>query len=1113
MNKFLNKLKYFWPVLGIFITVFILFLTNYKPGTYLTGWDNLHPEFNFGLNIQRSIFAVWQEYQGLGLLGGMGHAADIVHQVFLLFLSPFIPNSMLRYTWTFLMLFAGSTGTYFFLKTLFFKKDDLKNITAAFFGEVFYLLNLATIQTFYAPFEAFIAHFASLPWLLLSSILFLHSPNKKMALFVSFILFISTPQAYIPTLFVVYILSFLLYFSVAFFQSKTKKKLLSSGTKLAILIGIINSFWLVPFTYFTLTNSSVNINSKINQMATQTIFSQNKEFGKITDTILLKGFWFQNIDLNKNGDFSYMLAPWKNHLSHLPVIIIGFVFFALILLGLYTCVKTKNKATFPFVILFVFAFTMLATAAPPFSWIDELFRLVPLFNQAFRFPFTKFSILAGFLYSVFFALGFYTLANIASLYLKRFYLILLTVLFLSLIAIFSFPAFQGHLIYDKERLVIPQEYFQLFNFFDKQDKNTRIANFPQQTFWGWTSYKWGYGGSGFLWYGIKQPILDRAFDVWSRESEQYYLEASNALYSKDAIAFENVLNKYQISWILMDKNIINPSSPKSLFTKESEAIFDKIPSVSKVKIFGNIDVYKVDLKDKPKSFIYAVQNPQLASNAFWKNQDKAYENFGTYQNSENGTLYPFSGLFSGKTEKENAASITENASSIKLKREIDTQTISFLSIPAFSDTEHIIPVRLELKKDEKNNFVVTFSLVAPQIFLDGKKVWGESLEIPAFIIPEKSEFPLTLDVNGVLRIDIKKENLGKPFSTTFLSLDENNTFTLSSRATEIVKPYVISPSLLKSFQQNEKKISINSSLKKASLEVEVPKIQDEYLSFALSDFSKQKVKNCDNYRRGQYSGELVSNSGIKLSSKNATACIDYYKDTLLHSEGYAVFLKSKNIKGRGLHFWVLNEDEKFAPIDTYVTKTKNFYQHAFALPPMEKNGRGYSFHMENISIEDEEENEITNLSAYQIPYRFVSDITFVKNLNPIALSKNISDTLIDVKHPDESQYFVDLQPIDNIKQPNTLVLSQSYSKGWKAYLIQNSKSGIKNRLNNTFPFIFGKEIKNHTVINGWSNGWVLENTKKVNITILYLPQYLEYAGFALLFGLIFYIGVKFLKRN
>ncbi|MEJ2276721.1 MAG: hypothetical protein P8Y70_03075, partial [Candidatus Lokiarchaeota archaeon] len=64
--------------------------------------------------------------------------------------------------------------------------------------------------------------------------------------------------------------------------------------------------------------------------------------------------------------------------------------------------------------------------------------------------------------------------------------------------------------------------FELYEFFGKAPKQARVAFFPVQTFWGWNFYSWNYRGSGFLWYGIEQPILDRAFDVWSKHNEDYY---------------------------------------------------------------------------------------------------------------------------------------------------------------------------------------------------------------------------------------------------------------------------------------------------------------------------------------------------------------------------------------------------------------------------------------------------------------------------------------------------------------------------------------------------------------------------------------------------------------
>jgi len=107
ISTFKSLFSRFWPIIILFLINASLFVINFKPRTYLTGWDNLHPEFSLGVNIQRSIFAVWQEYQSLGLLGGMGHASDLPRQIYLLLLSLFLPQNTLRYFSTFTMLFLG----------------------------------------------------------------------------------------------------------------------------------------------------------------------------------------------------------------------------------------------------------------------------------------------------------------------------------------------------------------------------------------------------------------------------------------------------------------------------------------------------------------------------------------------------------------------------------------------------------------------------------------------------------------------------------------------------------------------------------------------------------------------------------------------------------------------------------------------------------------------------------------------------------------------------------------------------------------------------------------------------------------------------------------------
>jgi hypothetical protein len=159
-NKFKLLLKILFPLTLIIITGFICF-KNYTPGTYLIGWDSIHPEFNFPEAFRRVWEGVWRAEQGVGAVAAHSHMADLPRIVFLWFESFVFPASFLRYSYVFLCLILGPLGIYFFLKYVFRKeKESVWIFPAAFLGALFYLLNLGTLQNFYVPFEMFTAAYA-----------------------------------------------------------------------------------------------------------------------------------------------------------------------------------------------------------------------------------------------------------------------------------------------------------------------------------------------------------------------------------------------------------------------------------------------------------------------------------------------------------------------------------------------------------------------------------------------------------------------------------------------------------------------------------------------------------------------------------------------------------------------------------------------------------------------------------------------------------------------------------------------------------------------------------------------------------------------------------------
>lgn len=584
IRKFPRIITKTWPIYVILVISISLAFLNLSQGTFLTGWDNLHPEFNISNNLKRAIFSVWQEYRSLGLLGGMAHSADIPRILLIHILSILrTPSELIRYITTFIPLVIGPLGVYFlFYHHIFRGKLDSKTSQfASFFGSLFYLLNLNTLQTFYVPFETFTWFYGALPWLIYSVISYLLSPTPFKASILFLIAVLSTPAFYVETMFIVFFVTIAPFFIEYLTHKRTSFSSIRNVISSGITLVVPNLFWLLPIVFFVFTNSSVAETTRINIISSPETYSRNLEFANPKDLSLLKGFLFNYLDLQANNKYGYLLSPWRNHLDNIVVGVIGFASFFLILIGLYYSIKKSFRWASAFSGVLFVCFFFLSGGS---QFMD---KYIPLIGQLFRSPFTKFSIPLSLCYSFFFAIGTIFLLDIFSYLHSRytFYLTLFTITFALLL--YMSPAFSGSLISPNVRRSIPSEYFELFDFFNSQDKSSRVASFPQNDFWGWIYYDWGYRGSGFLWEGIKQPLLDRAFDVWDKSSEKYYEEISSAIYSNNFILFDSLIEKYAIKYVLIDTHVIPADSRSDLHNKELRYWLDNSTKYSLVKNANN----------------------------------------------------------------------------------------------------------------------------------------------------------------------------------------------------------------------------------------------------------------------------------------------------------------------------------------------------------------------------------------------------------------------------------------------------------------------------------------------------------------------------------------------
>lgn len=1007
MLKIIKKIG-IWPLLLAVIAI-VLCIVNYSSNTWLSGWDTLHPEFNFLLYFKRIFFSVWQEHQGLGALATQAHASEIPRMFILYPLSLLLPENLLRYGYFFLTLIVGPLGMFYFLHYVIFKsaKENTRNL-ASFAGGLFYLLNLGTLQQFYLPLEMFATHFATLPLLALFAFKILHEGGKKNYIIFVLLTFFNASIAHTPTLFYAYFLGLTVFVFGYLIQRKNLWKKCLAILGLTI---IINCFWLLPHLYFVFTSGNIVQDSKISLMFSQTAISTGQKFGNFKDTLFLKNYLFEwgKYD-NDSNQFVKLFGEWNPHLAKLGVIIVQYVLSGMVLIGLFLSIKNKRNQGLPVLGIFLISFLLIANDAPVLSNLYELLQKnIPLFKEALRFPYTKFSILLVFSQAVFFSVFWEKFVEKLLIVFKKNkekeIIFDLAILIMAMLIYFTLPAFKGNLINQDMKVKFPPEYFSAMEYLNNQE-NGRIALLPIHQYWGWIYHNWDYEGAGFEWFGLKDPLLDREFDRWNPNNEQFYWEASYAVYSKNLFLLENVLEKYQIRWLVVDGSTINPSSSKTLFDDEVKEIFSKSKKISFIQTFGKIKIYKINLETQVKNFVYLENDLPVVNDYQWGNEDKGYEEFGNYISISNEPLiayYPYRSLFTGRKTDEIEVGIKDFGDRFVFEKTLPENVKKYTLVFPWYKGEELVEI-------DKNDFSQAKYPIPTAEILEGKIM---------VTVPK---------VKGLF-----------------------------------------------------------------SAEIDSTKIENALKEKNCNQFGKGTVKNVNK-------GEKIELEAIDANNCSAS----FYLPDLSHKFAYLISAQTKNIFGKPLLFWLENLTNRKADMELYLDENATSYNlnptSYIIQPPMSFDGLGYTLHFDNISIGREQTiNELGKITVNPIPYEFLTKIKLVASSKQQAVRETGSTSILEVKHPNPAVYEIKID--QQITDSSTLVLSQAYHEGWKAYEVDSSKQQVVSNIGFLAP-VFGKEIKDHVQVNNWENGWnLLTDSYRLQATsyvLIFMPQYLEFLGFLLL---------------
>lgn len=631
-----------FPIIIILISLLIIF-QSYAPDTILSGWDTLHPEFDFSIYFKR-IFSVWQSHQGLGAPPAQSHLGDLPHAIILWLLSFFLPITMLRYVFILSMLIIGPLGVYFFLKDNLFHKNNNGKVFASI-GALFYLLNLTTLQNFYTPLEMFAVFYGFLGWFFWVVQQFIVKNIKKNLIFLTIITLLLTPSSHTATLWYIFYFFFILFLFASLLINHFPKKLTQISLFLIIYVFIINSFWILPNIYYVFNHSSEVRLSKTHRLLSNEFFLKSQKRGTIQDLVLGTNFPFDwSIYDFEKKIYVPEMEVWNNHINNPLVKTWGYFVYLIFLAGVVLAFKKKQKLLLSFTPIILLCLFFLRNANFPFTHFFLFLRdYFGFFSEILRFPFTKFSLMYFFLFSIFAA---YALSQINDFLEKKFsrkIVIYLFIIVASVQMLFMQPAFETGYLSPKMKVTIPRDYFQLFELL-KNNPSKRILSLPLYNESGWVYHDWGYQGAGFLWFGIDNPLLDREFDRWYHFNEQAYQEFSHALYSNNSLSFSNLLNKYRIEYLLIDHSTTNMNQ-KTLkqiaYIQESEKIIKQIPSASLYFRTGFLDLYRID---KINQDIEIITNlPKIAPVYRNSLHDQAYEDYTDYisTNNQADIIYPF----------------------------------------------------------------------------------------------------------------------------------------------------------------------------------------------------------------------------------------------------------------------------------------------------------------------------------------------------------------------------------------------------------------------------------------------------------------------------------------
>ena len=1079
----------------IILIILVLWLTisNYQPGTTLSGWDTIHPEFDLSMYFQRTFFGAWQTHQGLGAPAAQSHLAEITRLPLVWALQIF-PTELNRYLFIFICYAVGCFGFYFFVYKHWLAKakgkvSEISNVGKkwiAMTGALAYSLNLIVLQHFFSPLEMFAVHFATLPFLFWTLLNFLQKPSFKTAGWFFLVQVLSTSTAHTATLW--YIVTLLVgIFAVTWllidwvkgpstlkaksFKTKTLQMLAIMGLVLAA-----NLFWLAPNLYYVFSHSHYVRESIISRSFSSHGFWSNVAFGGLDNVLIGRNFLFDWRQFDyETYESVQVFADWAEYWESSFTFILFYVAGIISLFGIVVGALRKNWHVLPVVLVLLITVFFLNNFNFPSAPVFGLIWQNNFAREALRLPFTKFSLAYAFFISIFFSEAILWLWQKFKSIKVRAVLIILASL---IIAVPMLPAFTGHLINPKMQVKFPSAYQEFREWMrTHHDHQQRVLQLPITSYHGWDRIYWpengegrgarGYFGQGFQWFGLPQALIHREFDRWVDTNEGLYRQLRLAMVEHDWERVYKILNQYQIKYIVFDDTVANIDSLPERAIIDWPTTEQMLAAISAEEIWyaDNIRLFRVPLNDQMDSFLIAPSSfSEIRADAGRLNVDWAFlENGNYFFDSQTLDSYPFAHFEADRSD--NFISFTDDE---VILHGGYVKAGQVFVLPEPINYKHLAFVSLTYDGDQ---LIIEFA----NYYLD---IAGERTLLPQL---RNQQITLPIEFRNMTYIFVSTSPNDQPLQL-INGQAQRATLAFSHGQTEaglifnLITPgeggpsHVVTYDLDWSAWTENRQIVIN---------------QDGELNLVFNNRHQltlelgSQIWSCSGNRRDVSIKETDAAQGFILHANNSSAACRSFGTWAMSSSSYIFRIIGSNHQGPGFslsindHNNVALPDRRALPSETDFETILNVNK-GDSLDQSREVGLSrftYTFLSPSMGEGALTINELSSFEVYPLDLRYWARARLISQqsshqTNHLQLSQTSS------RHGFLYTAYVE-NPTD---KEQLLVLNQSYDSLW--------------RINITSA--------RHVRYNGWANGWLIPPGFSGEIRIYYLPQLWTFGGMAIL---------------